>query len=154
MSSELNNWLGELVLQQRCRDERITEAELAASWDRYLDARLDAEKERAMTADDHPAGEPLGRHVVPLISGEIVSVTVDDGSVLVALYAVPEAGSASAADTVLPAQAMRLMPGEAEMVSGLIGYAAVTAYGNLRRPLTEPVDPSTGQPGGQDDASG
>jgi hypothetical protein len=130
MSPDLASWLAELVYQQHHRSPEITEEELKRSWDRFLD-NLNAARteEGSMTTDNV---KPQG---LELASGEIVTVTcTDDGSVLVALYAVPEAGKAGD-DVAVPAPAMRLDPNEAEVLGSLMTSAAVAAYSKRRRPL-------------------
>jgi hypothetical protein len=126
MSSELKSWLAELIHQQHHRDERITEVELYRSFDRWLDA-YNAQG-GAMTND--PAGEPF---VVPLTTGEIVTVTVAVDQVLLALYAVPDEQTGSGDDTVLPAQAMVLTADECETLGSLLTYSAVAVYGQRPR---------------------
>jgi hypothetical protein len=98
-----------------------------------------------------------------LRTGEVVTVQVDadDGSVVVALYAMPD--EQTAGDTeVQPAPAIRLDPAEAELVGSLVTLGAVSAYGQRRRlravetppPLGRQTEPETGTsetPGGQND---
>ena len=145
--NELATWLAELRLQQQQRDERVTEAELQRSWDRWLDAYLDARKEGAMTTDTNPPREPLVGHITLAGSGEIVTVSVIDGRVVVALYeATPSpaprqpcwkrwASKFTGGDDteVLPAPVIMLDANEAETLGSLVTLGAVNAYGQRRR---------------------
>jgi len=141
MSSELGTWLQELKLQQRQRDHRISEVELYRSFDRWLDAFNAARAQGGAMITD--AGEPLH---IPLITGEIITITTVEDRVLVALYAAkPDTGSAGDDDdddTVLPAQAMQLTADECETLGSLLTLAAVSVYGQRHRlrAVEEPDD--------------
>jgi hypothetical protein len=155
MSSEHDAWLTELIHQQRHRDDRITKDELKRSWDRYLDARLAARAQgETMTVDPEP-------QIVPLGTGEIVSVQVVEGGVVVALYAPPSEDTESDDDTqVTPAPVIMLDPNAAEALGSLITLGAIAVYGQRRRlqavetpppphgqqetPVDPPTDRSTG----------
>jgi hypothetical protein len=145
--NDLEGWLAELRFQQRHRSHEITGDELRTSWDRYLDAYLDARKAGSMTDAKHPAGEPLIGHIT-LSTGELVTVQVTDNRVVLALYAIPEE-TGSADDThVQPAPVMALDPDEAEVLGTLVTYAAVAAYSQQRPPphqetLENPPAPSS-----------
>jgi len=131
---DLEGWLAELCFQQRHRSHEITGDELRASWDRYLDAYLDARKAGSMTGDHHPGGEPLVGQVA-LSTGELVTVQVTDDRVVLALYAVPEEIGSADDTLVQPAPVIALYPDEAEVLGSLVTYAAVAAYSKQRRLL-------------------
>jgi hypothetical protein len=136
MNTDLTDWLAELVYQQRQRDPRITEAELYASFDRYFDA-LNSARAQGDTMITHAAGEPLH---IPLVSGEIVTITTAEDQVVVALYAAkPDNETASDDDTVMPAPVIALTADECEVLGNLLTYAAVAVYGqrSRRRPVTD-----------------
>jgi hypothetical protein len=156
MNTELAGWLAELVHQQHHRSPEVTEEELKASWDRFLD-NLNAARAQGetMTTIDHPAGGHIGH--IPLNSGEVITISIIGGQVVIALFAStprPATGPRSCwkrwtaavaafrsadGDTVTPAPVIALDASEAETVSGLIGYAAVNVLGRRRRlrPVTE-----------------
>jgi len=85
-----------------------------------------------MTNDGNldPAWQRIGH--VALSTGELVSISVADEQVVVALYAMT-AKPADDNELVEPAPVLLLQPDEAETVSGLIMMAAVSGY-NHRRP--------------------
>lgn len=77
-----------------------------------------------------------------LETGEVVAVHVDDGSVTVGLYAMPDTEPADADALVTPAPAIALTADECESLGSLLAYAAVAAYGQRRPRLLRVVENS------------
>jgi hypothetical protein len=135
---DLAGWLAELRYQQRHRSDEITELQLRASWDRWLDAYNDARaEERSMTTEDHPAGELLIGHMT-LATGELVTISTTEDQVVLALYALLDEETAGDDTLVQPAPVMKLDANECETLGSLLTYAAVSVYG--QRPRLRPVN--------------
>jgi hypothetical protein len=153
--ADLADWLSELRFQQRQRDQRISEVELYRSFDRYFDALNAVRAQGGVMTNDNPAGRVLIGHVELADTGEIITIHCDDdGSVLLAVYAMSDAEPAheDADDDVLPAPVVRLSANECETLSGMLAYAAVSTYSHRLGHPTEPERSSTDRIGGGTDA--